>query len=206
MRRQSSGINGVVFITGEATPATKNKHVVFDFDCNSCTYISFLWGKPSMRENGLCHFEVEVLNKKKKKKSILSQGKCLHMCILLCDEGLLSVFQFFFFVTPTWSIRHRWITSFHFSFLMWQSVGLTQTDIHALSGTRTHDPSVPAGEDISCLRLPGRCDRTYSNRLPIRKQRLPLELYSGQWLVSLQRGKPLGCWKNRAICFILRKV
>jgi hypothetical protein len=27
------------------------------------------------------------------------------------------------------------------------------TDIHALSGIRTHDPSVPASEDISCLRV-----------------------------------------------------
>jgi hypothetical protein len=29
----------------------------------------------------------------------------------------------------------------------------TQTDIHALSGTRTHDLSVRASEDSSCLRL-----------------------------------------------------
>jgi hypothetical protein len=36
---------------------------------------------------------------------------------------------------------------------------LTQTDIHALSGTRTHDPSVRAGKDISCLRPHGHCCR-----------------------------------------------
>jgi hypothetical protein len=42
---------------------------------------------------------------------------------------------------------------------------LTQTqnkhksDIHALSGIRTHDPSVRAGEDSSCLRLRGHRDR-----------------------------------------------
>jgi hypothetical protein len=35
----------------------------------------------------------------------------------------------------------------------------TQTDIHALSGTRTHDPSVRAGEDISCLRQCSHGDR-----------------------------------------------
>jgi hypothetical protein len=32
-------------------------------------------------------------------------------------------------------------------------------DIHALSGIRTHDPSVRAGEDGSCLRPRGLCDR-----------------------------------------------
>jgi hypothetical protein len=35
----------------------------------------------------------------------------------------------------------------------------TNADIHASSGTRTHDPSVRAGEDISCLRPRGHCDR-----------------------------------------------
>jgi hypothetical protein len=33
------------------------------------------------------------------------------------------------------------------------------TDIHALSGIRTHDPSVRAGEDSSCLRPRCHCDR-----------------------------------------------
>jgi hypothetical protein len=32
-------------------------------------------------------------------------------------------------------------------------------DTHALSGIRTHDPSVPAKEDSSCLRPRGHCDR-----------------------------------------------
>jgi hypothetical protein len=32
-------------------------------------------------------------------------------------------------------------------------------DIHALSGNRTHDPSVSASEDSSCLRPRGHCDR-----------------------------------------------
>jgi hypothetical protein len=36
---------------------------------------------------------------------------------------------------------------------------LTQTDIHSLSGIRTHDPSVRAGENISCLRPQGHWDR-----------------------------------------------
>jgi hypothetical protein len=36
-----------------------------------------------------------------------------------------------------------------------------RTDIHASSGIRTHDPSVRAGEDISCLRRHGHYDRLY---------------------------------------------
>jgi hypothetical protein len=34
----------------------------------------------------------------------------------------------------------------------------THTDIHASTGIRTHDPSVRAGEDCSCLRPRGHCD------------------------------------------------
>jgi hypothetical protein len=33
------------------------------------------------------------------------------------------------------------------------------TDVHALSGIRTHDPSVRASEDSSCLRQRDHCDR-----------------------------------------------
>jgi hypothetical protein len=33
------------------------------------------------------------------------------------------------------------------------------TDIHASSGIRNNDPSVPASEDSSCLRPGGHCDR-----------------------------------------------
>jgi hypothetical protein len=33
-----------------------------------------------------------------------------------------------------------------------------------LSGIRTHDPSVRASEDSSCLRLRGHCDRLVSER------------------------------------------
>jgi hypothetical protein len=38
---------------------------------------------------------------------------------------------------------------------------LPNTDIHASTGIRTHDPSVRAGEDGSCLRLRGHCDRRF---------------------------------------------
>jgi hypothetical protein len=71
-------------------------------------------------------------------------------------------------VAPTWSIGHPRKASFHFSFLIFrQSVGLlvwgisplegrylTQTQnkrrqTYALSGIRTYEPSVRAGEDSS---------------------------------------------------------
>jgi hypothetical protein len=35
----------------------------------------------------------------------------------------------------------------------------TRTDIHASSGIRSHEPSVSAGEEISCLRPRDHCDR-----------------------------------------------
>jgi hypothetical protein len=35
------------------------------------------------------------------------------------------------------------------------SINAHNTDIHASSGIRTHDPSVPASEDSSCLRPHG---------------------------------------------------
>jgi hypothetical protein len=35
------------------------------------------------------------------------------------------------------------------------------TDIHALSGIRTHDPSVRASEDSSCLRPCAHCDQLF---------------------------------------------
>jgi hypothetical protein len=37
------------------------------------------------------------------------------------------------------------------------------TNIHALIGIRTHDPSVRASEDSSCLRPRGHCDRLAHN-------------------------------------------
>jgi hypothetical protein len=36
---------------------------------------------------------------------------------------------------------------------------ISHTDIHALSGIRTHDPRVRASKDSSCLRPRGHCDR-----------------------------------------------
>jgi hypothetical protein len=73
---------------------------------------------------------------------------------------------------------------FHFSFLILDSrqdsldggsarrKAATNTqnksNVHASSGTRTHDPSFRAGEDSSCLRRRGHCDR------PITESRVQL--------------------------------
>jgi hypothetical protein len=47
----------------------------------------------------------------------------------------------------------------------------TYTDIHALSGIRIHDPTVQAGEDSSCLRPRGHCDRpNVTTMIKIRKR------------------------------------
>jgi hypothetical protein len=52
----------------------------------------------------------------------------------------------------------------------------THTDIHALSGIRTHDPSVREGEDSSCSRQRGHCDRLLSL---YKSKILPLLLWRG---------------------------
>jgi hypothetical protein len=85
-----------------------------------------------------------------------------------------------FLLPPFWYIGHPWNALLHFSFvIIRQSVGLLgrgispsqgrylhmeqhkhrinahNTDVHALSVIRTHDPSIRVIEDISCLRPRG---------------------------------------------------
>jgi hypothetical protein len=48
------------------------------------------------------------------------------------------------------------------------------TDIHASIGIRTHDPSVGGGEDGSCLRLRGHCDRPFNGLHGVKFRRLEL--------------------------------
>jgi hypothetical protein len=92
-----------------------------------------------------------------------------------------------------WSLGNPWNTSFNFSFLILrQSTGWgisllqghclhrktqAQTDIHALSGIQTHDPSVWVTEDSSCLKPRDHCDlhRKYYNVLyQIVKEVIPM--------------------------------
>jgi hypothetical protein len=44
-----------------------------------------------------------------------------------------------------------------------QRINAHNTDIHALSGIRTHDPNFRASEDSSCLRLRDHYDRQFLN-------------------------------------------
>jgi hypothetical protein len=53
----------------------------------------------------------------------------------------------------------------------------TYTDIHALSGIPTHDPSVQASKDSSCLRARGHRDRHLSELLFIAKQRTQCHIF-----------------------------
>jgi hypothetical protein len=65
------------------------------------------------------------------------------------------------------SLIHQWLYSpllrpgLFFSFIIFFTIHrrYSQTDIHALSGIRTDDPSVRTSEDSSCLRSRGHCDR-----------------------------------------------
>jgi hypothetical protein len=70
------------------------------------------------------------------------------------------------------------------------------TDIHASSGIRTNDASVRAGEDGSCLRSRGHCDRYSSNYLI--KQRLKSH-YDNQSHLSqvTSRNSKIICYNSR---------
>jgi hypothetical protein len=81
---------------------------------------------------------------------------------------------------PLWCTGHPWNAFFHFSFLILrqsedsldggsahrkagthtgQHKRRINANIHALSGIQTNDHSIRAGEDSSCLRSHGHCDR-----------------------------------------------
>jgi hypothetical protein len=65
------------------------------------------------------------------------------------------------------------------------AITLAHTDMHALSGIRTHDRSVQAGEDSSCLRPRGHSDRQDKWRCAgITAPFLISSLDGGQWSAS----------------------
>jgi hypothetical protein len=103
------------------------------------------------------------------------------------STNYLSIYLYFYLSV---CLQPLWTLAAFFNFLIYtQSVGLlgrvmnpsqgrylhteqhknrinAQTDIHASSGIRTHDPSVRAGEDGSCSRPCGHCDRHVHTILP----------------------------------------
>jgi hypothetical protein len=62
-----------------------------------------------------------------------------------------------------------------------------QTNILGLSGIRTHDPSVRADENISCLRLRGHCDWRYAYKWSINPFTNPNPVYSHPHYVTISK-------------------
>jgi hypothetical protein len=94
---------------------------------------------------------------------------CFHMLVLALPAVSSSSSSCCFHLEHRTSVKR--FVSLHFlnlrqsAGLLGQGIGpsqgryLTQTDIHALSGIRTHDSSVQASEDVSCPRPRDHCDR-----------------------------------------------
>jgi hypothetical protein len=81
-------------------------------------------------------------------------------CIYLCPcSPLLGLCPFFHLLDLLHSRRTPWTGDQPFVRPLPTHTEQTHTDIHALSGIRTHDPSVGASEDRSCLRPYGHFDR-----------------------------------------------
>jgi hypothetical protein len=114
----------------------------------------------------------------------------------------------FLLLLPLWSIGHPWNALFHL--LLRQSVGLfgwgisrrkaaaytgqhkhriNANYIPTLSGIRTHDPSVRASEDSSCLRPRDHVDRLYERGphriFPRAWNAIPVSWYCHAFLVTL---------------------
>jgi hypothetical protein len=82
------------------------------------------------------------------------------LCSLLFGPGLF--FSFVVFLTQTAELLGRVISSSQDLYLhtgQYKHRINSYTDIRALSGIRTHEPSVRASEDSSCLRPCGHYDR-----------------------------------------------
>jgi hypothetical protein len=91
-------------------------------------------------------------------------------------QGVLPTLYYYYYYYGSTALC--WALAAYFSFLILHTVGRTpstgdqpvarplsihrtthNTDIHASGGIQTHDPSVRAGKDSSCLRPGGHCDR-----------------------------------------------
>jgi hypothetical protein len=86
----------------------------------------------------------------------------IHLSIYLCIYNLWGPWLLFQFLNPDTVGRTPWTGDEPFARpLPTHSTTQTQinhTDIHVSSGMQTHDPSVRAGEDGSCLRPRGHRD------------------------------------------------
>jgi hypothetical protein len=93
----------------------------------------------------------------KKDSSPWSQFTFIHLSVAL--QPLLNPVRFFSFLIYTQSVGLLGRGSAQRKAATYTNTEYTQTDIHAWTGIRTHDLSVRAGKDISCLRQRGHCDR-----------------------------------------------
>jgi hypothetical protein len=84
----------------------------------------------------------------------------LLLLLLLLYSPLLGLGRFFSFLILYTVGRTPWTGDQPFARpLPTHRINVHNTDIHALSGIPTHDPSVRASEKSSYLRLRGHCDR-----------------------------------------------
>jgi hypothetical protein len=89
------------------------------------------------------------------------EGLCFLFSVAptLEDRTSLKRFVLFRFLNPKTVGRTHWMGDQPVArTLPIQTQNKLQTNIHALSRIRTHDPSVRTGEDSSCLRPGGHCD------------------------------------------------
>jgi hypothetical protein len=88
----------------------------------------------------------------------------LLLLLLLYNSHLLGLGSFFSFLTVyTVGFLGRGISPSQVRYLHTEQ---THTDIHALSGIRTHDPSIRTSEDSSCFRPRGHCDLPQLHNCP----------------------------------------
>jgi hypothetical protein len=81
-----------------------------------------------------------------------------------------------------------------------QNKRICTPNIHALSGIRTHDPSVRASEDSSCLRPRGCYDRQWKLRREIYSKILPHNINCSIW------SKAVDVRSSQSFLFIAEKI
>jgi hypothetical protein len=105
----------------------------------------------------------ELMNKKGKRKwSASSSAILIYLSIYLWLYSPLLGLQFLYSYTQSVGLLGRGISPSQGRYIHTEQhkhrINAHNTDIHALSGIRTHNPSVRASEDSSCLRPRSHCD------------------------------------------------
>jgi hypothetical protein len=118
------------------------------------------------RTQGLCICSQELWpldNRSGHKRESSCKFVMIFLMTLPAHSGPLPIIQFRNHFSQTVGLLGRVINPSQGLYLnTWQhkqNKRIHTPNIHALSGIRTHDPSVRASEDSSCLRQRGYCDR-----------------------------------------------